>query len=57
METYCVSCKNNTGNKHSTVKTTKNKQVIASIKLRCFWLEKIEVDEESRSSLNCLDKI
>ena len=23
METYCVSCKNNTGNKNSTVKTTK----------------------------------
>ena len=57
METYCVSCKNNTGNKHCTVKTTKIKQVIASIKLCCFWLEKIEVDEESRSSLNCLDKI
>ena len=49
METYCVSCKNNTTNKNSTVRRTKKNQINACLHLRCLSQEKIDIHYKSRS--------
>ena len=41
METYCVSCKKNTGNKNSTVKRTKQNRLMLIQTLQ-FVVRKIQ---------------
>ena len=58
METYCVSCKKNTGNKNYTVKRTKqNTLMLLSNCVTCGMKKGSFIKSQGSLLNNCLNKI